>query len=241
MNRFRPYLRGFVLIALLIGLGYLVKVTGLYGLLDETWIDEQIRDKGLTGDVLFLAAGMMMTALGFPRQAVSFLGGYGFGFGEGTALALGSTVLGCTLAFYFARLVGRAYVLGLFSDRIRRLDYFLHDHPFSTALLLRLLPAGSNLVTNLAAGVSGVRALPFIAGSGLGFIPQTVIFALLGSGIHLDPVLRISAGIVLFLFSGMIGVILFQRYRKSLALDQELAGMIPAGPESGPAPGPGPS
>ncbi len=237
MSRIRPYLRGLVLIALLMGLGYLVKVTGLYGLLDETWIDEQIRDKGLAGDLLFLAAGMMMTALGFPRQAVSFLGGYGFGFGEGTALALGSTVLGCVLAFYVARLVGRAYVLGLFAGRVRRLDYFLHDHPFSTALLLRLLPAGSNLVTNLAAGVSGIRALPFITGSGLGFIPQTVIFALLGSGIHLDPGLRITTGIILFVFSGMIGITLFRRYRKSLALDQELAGMAPADP----APGPGPS
>jgi uncharacterized membrane protein YdjX (TVP38/TMEM64 family) len=102
---------------------------------------------------------------------------------------------------------------------------------------LRLLPVGSNLATNLAAGVSGVRALPFIAGSGLGFIPQTVIFALLGSGIHLDPGLRISTGIVLFLFSGMLGVTLFRRYRESLALDQEMAEVIPTDP----APGPGSS
>lgn len=237
MNRAKPYLRGVVLIALLIGLGYGVKVTGLYGLLDESWVDEQIRDKGLAGGLAFLAAGMIMTALGFPRQAISFLGGYGFGLGEGAALALGSTVLGCTLAFYCARWAGRATILGLFPGRIRRLDYLLHDHPFSTALLIRLLPLGSNLVTNLAAGVSGIRALPFIAGSGLGFIPQTLIFALLGSGIHLDPGLRISAGIVLFFISSMLGVALFRRYRKSLALDQELAEVIPADP----APGPGPS
>jgi hypothetical protein len=68
-----------------------------------------------------------------------------------------------------------------------------------------------------------------------------VIFALLGSGIHLDPVLRISTGVVLFLISGMLGVALFRRYRKSLALDQDMAGVIPAGPESGPVPGRGPS
>ncbi len=231
MNRFKPYLRGLVLIALLMGLGYLVKVTGLYGLLDETWIDEHIRNKGIAGDLLFLGAGMVMTAFGFPRQAVSFLAGYGFGFGEGTALALGATILGCATTYYFARLIGRDYVLGLFSERIARLDYFLHGHPFSTALLIRLLPAGSNLVTNLAAGVSGVRAVPFIAGSGLGFIPQTVIFALLGSGLHLDPGLRISVGVVLFLLSGMIGIALFRRYRKSLASDQEMPGVIPGEPE----------
>lgn len=236
MNRIRPYMRGLVLIALLMGLGYLAKVAGLDRLLDETWIDEQVRGQGLTGDFIFVAAGSIATAVGFPRQAVSFLGGYGFGFGEGTALSLTATASGCALTFCFARFLGRDYVLGLFSERIRRLDMFLHDHPFATALLVRLLPVGSNVVTNLVAGVTAVRAVPFFAGSALGFVPQTVIFALLGSGIHLDPGLRISAGIVLFLISGMLGVALFRRYRQSLALDREKAEGIPADPAAGPGP-----
>jgi uncharacterized membrane protein YdjX (TVP38/TMEM64 family) len=106
---------------------------------------------------------------------------------------------------------------------VRRLDDFLHDHPFSMALLIRLLPVGSNVVTNLAAGVSGIRAAPFVAGSVIGYVPQTVIFALLGSGIHLDPSLRIGASVVLFVVSGMLGVYLFRRYRTSRALDSDVA------------------
>ena len=234
MTAFKPYLRGLILIALLVALGYVVKVTGLYGLLDEAWIDQEIRDQGLAGELLFLGVGMAITAMGFPLQAVSFLGGYGFGFGQGVLLALGASLLGCMLAFFFARLLARSLVLGLFPVRIRRLDDFLRDHPFSMALLLRLLPVGSNLGTNLAVGVSGIRALPFFAGSVLGYIPQTVIFALLGSGIHIDPGLRISAGIALFIASGMLGVYLFRRYRKSRALDEELADAIPADSVPGP-------
>ncbi|MDX1483636.1 MAG: VTT domain-containing protein [Alphaproteobacteria bacterium] len=227
MTRLRPYLRGLVLIAVLVAFGLFLKKTGFYGLVDETWIDQQVRGKGITGEVLFVLAGMAMTAVGFPRQAISFLAGYGFGLGGGTALALAATVLGCMLTFSFARVTGRAYVLNLVSGRGRRIDAFLHDNPFSTALLIRLLPVGSNLVTNLAAGVSGVRALPFFAGSGLGFVPQTVIFALLGSGLHLDPALRISVAVILFLLCGALGIYLLRRYRRGLAMEAEIGDPIP--------------
>jgi len=228
MNRLKPYFKGLALIAMLVALGYAVKALGLHGMLNESWIDEQVRDQGLRGDALFLVAASIATAAGFPRQAVSFLAGYGFGLGVGMTLALGGTVLGCVLAFYVSRFLGREAIVALFPDRIRRLDAFLHDHPFSMALLVRLMPVGSNIVTNLAAGVSGVRALPFFAGSAIGYIPQTVIFALLGSGIHLDPILRLTTGVALFLISGALGIYLFRRYRANRALDAELADAVPA-------------
>jgi uncharacterized membrane protein YdjX (TVP38/TMEM64 family) len=223
MTALKPYLRGLALIASFAALGYLVKVTGLSGLFDEAWVDAEIRGRGLSGEVLYLAIGALLTAIGFPRQAVCFLGGYAFGFEFGTALALAASLGGCVLAFLYARLLGRSFVLSRFPDRIRRVDAFLHANPLSMTLLVRLLPVGSNVVTNLAAGVSGVRAMPFFAGSLLGYVPQTVIFTLLGSGIHFDPALRIAASVALFVVSGMLGVYLFRRYRKSGALDQDVA------------------
>ncbi|MBT3793552.1 MAG: TVP38/TMEM64 family protein [Rhodospirillales bacterium] len=213
MNALKPYLRGFVLIGAFVAFGFLVKATGLYGLLDEAWIDQTIRGQGLSGEFIFIGAGIVMAAIGFPRQAISFLGGYAFGFGLGTALALGAVVGGSVVALYCARFLGRDFILRRFPDRIARIDGFLHDNTFSTALLIRLLPAGSNLLTNLAAGVSGTKPVPFFAGSALGYIPQTVIFALLGSGIHLDPGLRIGASVGLFIISGMLGIYLYRRYR----------------------------
>lgn len=223
MSALKPYLRGLLLIAAFVALGYLVKETGLYDLLDERWIDREIRGRGFAGELLFLGLGAVLTAIGFPRQAVSFLGGYAFGFGQGTVLGLVAAGCGCVLAFAFARILGRELVRGRFGPRVRRLDEFLHEHPFSMALLIRLLPVGSNVVTNLGAGVSGIRAMPFFAGSIVGYVPQTVIFALLGSGIHLDPSLRIGASVVLFVVSSMLGVYLFRRYRTSRALDVDVA------------------
>jgi uncharacterized membrane protein YdjX (TVP38/TMEM64 family) len=68
-------------------------------------------------------------------------------------------------------------------------------------------------VTNLAAGVSSVAALPFIAGSAAGYVPQTVIFALVGTGVQVDPVLRIGLSVVLFVASAGLGLYLYRRVR----------------------------
>lgn len=223
MTALKPYLRGLVLIASFAAIGYLVKVTGLSGIFDEAWVDAEIRGRGVSGEALYLAVGIALTAIGFPRQAICFLGGYAFGFGLGTMLSLLASLGGCVLAFLYARLMGRAFVQQRFPERIRHIDDFLHANPLSMTLLVRLLPVGSNVVTNLAAGVSGVRALPFFVGSVIGYIPQTVIFALLGSGIHFDPAMRIAASVALFVVSGMLGVYLFRRYRKSRALDADVA------------------
>ena len=59
-----------------------------------------------------------------------------------------------------------------------------------------------------------IGAAPFFAGSALGYIPQTVVFALLGSGINLEPELRIGASVVLFALSAVLGVHLYRRYRQ---------------------------
>jgi uncharacterized membrane protein YdjX (TVP38/TMEM64 family) len=61
--------------------------------------------------------------------------------------------------------------------------------------------------------------MPFFTGSALGYIPQTLIFALIGSGINLDPTLRISVGVALFILSGVLGVYLYRRYRHGKTLD----------------------
>lgn len=206
-------LRGMVVIALLVLLGFLLK-SGLGGLLDADWIDAHVRGRGLAGEALFLAIAGLFTALGLPRQLVSFLGGYAFGFLAGSALALLASTLGCVTAFYFARTVGRRFVQARLPERWRKADAFLARNPFTTALLIRLLPAGSNLATSVAAGISSIGAAPFFAGSALGYIPQTVVFALLGSGINLEPELRIGASVVLFALSAVLGVHLYRRYRQ---------------------------
>lgn len=229
----RIVVRGLILIGSLVAFGYLLKVTQFGTAVNEAWIDSEIRGNGLSGELWFLAAGALFMAAGLPRQIISFLGGYAFGFVLGTALALLSSIGACVTAFYYARLIGRAPLKARFSKRIKKLDDFLHRHPFSMTLLIRLLPAGNNLITCLLAGVSSVPARAFFAGSALGYIPQTVVFALIGSGIHLDPMLRIGVGVLMFVVSGVLGVWLYRKYRHGKTLGAELERELTDAPARG--------
>lgn len=209
----RAILKGLLLIASLAALGFLAKHGHLADMLSERWIDTEVRGQGWHGDLIFLAVGALTTALGFPRQVIAFLGGYAFGFIAGTGLAAMAAVTGCVLAFFYARWLGRSLIQNRFPGRIRKVDAFLHEHPFSMAVVIRLLPVGSNVVTNLLAGVSSVRGLPFFAGSGVGYLPQTMVFALAGSGVNFNPALRLTLAGVLFVVSSLIGVWLYRRHR----------------------------
>ncbi len=218
----RVITKGVVLILAFAAAGLLLKQSDLGATLDAQWLDTHIRGEGMTGRVLFVALAGLLAGIGFPRQAISFAGGYTFGLVEGTALALCATIVGCMGAFGFARLMGRDLVARKFSDRVRRVDAFLGEHPFNMALLIRLLPAGSNLLTNLTAGVSSAPALPFIAGSALGFIPQTFIFALTGTGVGIDPAMRIGSSVGLFLISALLGIYLYRRFRHGQSAGEEI-------------------
>ncbi len=218
----RVILRGLLLLGTLVAFGYLLEVTQFGTAIDETWIDTEVRGRGLVGETLFVAAGTLFVAAGLPRQLIAFLGGYAFGFAQGGVLGLVTAVFGCVGAFYYARLLGRGVVRARFAGRIKKFDSFLHHNPFSMTLLVRLLPVGSNLATNLVAGVSSVRGLPFVFGSAIGYIPQTAVFALVGSGINLDPTFRIGLGVVLFVISSVLGVWLYRKYRHGKTLGKEL-------------------
>jgi uncharacterized membrane protein YdjX (TVP38/TMEM64 family) len=222
----RVFLKGLVLIVSFVGVAYLFEVTELSSLLDKGWIDREVRGHGISGELLFLGMGALATAVGVPRQAISFLAGYAFDVALGTLLGVLATVGGCVIAFSYARWFGRGLIAARFPDRVRRIDGFIHDNTFNMTVLMRLLPVGSNLITNLAAGVANVRALPFVLGSALGYIPQTLVFSLVGSGITLDPLFRIGLGVVLFLVSGVLGVYLFRKFRHGRHLDEKLEQVI---------------
>lgn len=208
----RVILKGLTLIVSLAMLGYLFHSSDLGGSINEAWIDARVRDNGLQGFLLFLMMGGLFTAIGLPRQIIAFLAGYAFGIALGTLFGALAALLGCILTFTYARFIGQELLQTRLRGRAERFDRFVQHHPFSMTLLLRLLPVGSNLVINLAAGISSIRAQPFFAGSFVGYLPQTLVFALVGSGVRVDPALNLSLAIALFLASGALGIWLYRRF-----------------------------
>lgn len=222
----RALLKGFLVLVTLVCAGFLIKFLQIDAGFSEAWIDSDVRNSGIKGEILFVLVGGAFAAIGLPRQIVSFLAGYAFGIVEGTVLGLIATSLGCVSTFFYARWLGRDFVKTKFERRIKRVDDFLHDNPFTMTLLIRFLPIGSNLVTNLAAGVSSASALAFISGSMLGYIPQTAIFAILGSGVHVDDKVMLAVGVFGFVLSGVLGVYLYRKYRHGKSIGRQIEQQI---------------
>lgn len=168
---------------------------------------------GWRGEWLFIALATLLIALGLPRQIPAFVAGYAFGPWFGTGLALIAQVIACGLDFIWARAVAREFCRRKFGSRLAWVDKQLTRHPFTAALMLRLMPVGNNLLLNLAAGLTSVRMAPFILASAIGFIPQTLVFALFGKGSMQNHMYLLLLGGATFLVSAFLGLFLLRKNR----------------------------
>lgn len=214
--------KGLAMLTLLAGVGFLLKITPMGSIFEQSTIDEIVKGQGARGHAIFIGAGVLLTAVGFSRQAVAFMAGYAFGFSFGVGISVLATTIGCSLTFFYARFFGYDAIVGRFPDKISQINCFISEHPFSMTLLIRFLPVGSNILTNLAAGVSSVSGPVFVIASAVGYIPQMVIFALLGSGVNLETWHNIFLSILLFILSGLIGIHLYRKYRRGRRLAEVL-------------------
>ena len=218
----RVILRGVLLLASLAALAWLAEWMVEAGMLSEHWMDAQVVGHGWQGYATFLGVAALATGLGLPRHVIAFLGGYVFGTAVGTGMALAATVLGCIACFAYVRAFGRSLVARHLPGRVKQFDELLGLHPFQMTMIVRLLPVGSNVLTNVLAGVSRVRPWPFIAGSTVGYLPQTLAFVLAGSGVAVDPAVQITLAAVLFVVSALLGIALYRRHRHGAALEADI-------------------
>ncbi|WP_147821116.1 TVP38/TMEM64 family protein [Salidesulfovibrio onnuriiensis] len=216
---FKSVFKGLLMLAVLGAAVYAARHFGLDDMLRNTkWFDEHVLGSGPMSILIYVGVVALLSALGLPRQLLAFLGGYAFGVVNGSILSSVGCGLGCWLAAGYARLFGREMISRRFGKRAEKIDAFLRSQPFNMALAIRLFPLGSNLITNLAAGMSSISLLPFVLGSTIGYIPQNVVFALFGGGLNAESgtgvVLSVGGSVVLFVAAGWLGMLTYRRYRK---------------------------
>ncbi len=161
--------------------------------------------RGPRGAMILVGGGALCCAVGMPRQVAAFVAGGLFGVWAGTGLALAAQMLGCAASFIWARCIVKVPKnWHPYADR-------LLQRPFLATLAIRLLPVGNNLLTNVMAGASPIRSGPFFAASMIGYLPQTIIFALLGQGMAIQQTVKIIVGLMLLIASLFCGRALLRR------------------------------
>lgn len=168
---------------------------------DKRLVSALLSEQSASGLMVIVISGALFTAIGGPRQIVALVLGYSLNWFYGTLLSTAIALLGATLCFYTARLLLRYSLKARFSRHLLKFNKLLRNNAVIKVCAVRLLPIGSNLMTNLIAGCSNVQFLPFLVGSGMGYLPQMLIFAMAGAGIGATDYYLFSLSIALFLIA----------------------------------------
>jgi uncharacterized membrane protein YdjX (TVP38/TMEM64 family) len=133
---------------------------------------------------LYIVIYAVAAALAFPGAAVvTVAGGLLFGTLVGGALAVLGSTLGATVLFLAVRYHLADALAARAGGFLGRLGPQLKRDGFSYLLALRLVPAFPFWLVNIAAGLSGMRLLPYLAATLIGVLPVTFVYASIGAGI----------------------------------------------------------
>ena len=190
---------------------------GDYGVSIQLYLNALI-PKTLTGALTFILLLTPALAIGLPRQIAALSAGFLFGAGFGVLLATISAIVGCLITLLLARKLLSNLVEQQYPEPLAKVSYFFSHHTFIKALIIRLVPAGSNFLTNVLAGTARTPISPFIFGSALGFIPQMTIFSLMGAGLQVNGQQQLMLSVVLLFMALLLSGYLYRKNIKRLPL-----------------------
>lgn len=157
-----------------------------------------------------------LSCIGMPRQVTAFTCGYFFEVAPAILYATLTVTFAAYLTYKVASLFQQSYIAIKYKKQLTKLHSFLSVNTFQKALIIRLLPVGSNFLTNILAGVANVPLKPYILGSCIGFIPQMAIFSLAGAGVKLADSTHVLSAIILFIIATILGYRLYRTRKAEL-------------------------
>lgn len=177
---------------------------------DSQWVADYVTQNGSRAVAELVLMGALFSCIAGPRQVLAFVFGYALGGVQGAIFATIAALLGCIILFYFSRFVFREQIKRRFAKKLARLESLIIHKTWLKALMIRLLPLGSNYITNLLAGTTCVSPWQFFVGSGIGFLPQMFIFSFAGAGVNLSDEHHLQVSVALFAIALAIGIYLYR-------------------------------
>lgn len=218
---------------------------------DVNAVIELIRSYGPWAAAISCAL-MILQSLAAPIPAflITFANAAIFGWALGAALSWSSAMLGAAICFGIARVLGRDAVAH-FATRgaLETVDQFFERYGKNTILVCRLLPFVSFDLVSYAAGLTGMGFWGFLAATGVGQLPATLVYSYVGGMLTGGTKAFVTALLIIFAL-GALGMLARQVYvnrrsdpatsgatgEQAVAAAAEPAGA--EGPAAGPAAGP---
>ncbi len=138
---------------------------------------------GIWAPVVFMGIqALQVIVFAIPGEFVQIAGGFLFGGWVGTLLSVAGILIGSTIAFFLARLLGRPFVAALFSaDQVERVERLLASPSARTIFfLLFLIPGIPKDILCYVAGASPISFWFFVGASTLGRLPGIAGSSIIG-------------------------------------------------------------
>ncbi len=140
------------------------------------------------GSVLaYVSLYAVVVGFSIPGSLVMTLsGGFLFGVIEGGAAAVTGVSLGSILMFLLAQTAVGDSLRGWIcrkSPLVHKLEMEVREHPFTSILTLRLIPAFPLWLVNLSAGFVRMKLLPYALATVIGVVPSTLLYSSVGAGL----------------------------------------------------------
>ncbi|MEE8441803.1 MAG: TVP38/TMEM64 family protein [Spirochaetia bacterium] len=149
-------------------------------------VQEWIAAYGAVAPLVYIGVQVFQVVIFIvPGEVIQVTGGYLFGIMAGTIYSLIGIALGSGIDFYLARLLGRAFVEGVFGDeQVARFDTFTSARgPQTGFFLLFVIPGIPKDVLVYVAGISTIRFPYFLIVTMSGRLPGIVGSAIIGDSV----------------------------------------------------------
>ncbi len=187
----RGYLKTAVVVLFLACVVALLNLSGIGEHLNVDALRAMVDGTGMWAPLVFFAVTAASIFIGAPRLIFCAAGGALFGFVEGFILSQLATIVGSLGPFLFARWAAREWVAAKLA-KFKAAQRYLQNPSILDVFLIRHLPIWGVFI-NMLLGSNGVRLRTFLAGSFLGFLPQGIVFTLVGSGIGEESTMMVAS------------------------------------------------
>jgi uncharacterized membrane protein YdjX (TVP38/TMEM64 family) len=166
--------------------------------------------------VSFLLMVLQSVAAPLPAFVITLANGLLFGAFWGAVLSWSSAMVGAALCFGIARVLGRPLVERLVGQRpLARADAFFERYGSHAVLIARLIPLISFDVVSYAAGLTRISLGRFLLATGIGQLPATIAYSVLGENLTTGSQLGLWAiGVIASLL--VLGLAVKHRVERSL-------------------------
>ncbi|HEY9094914.1 MAG TPA: VTT domain-containing protein [Hydrogenophaga sp.] len=199
-----------LLLALLLGLAFFSIHLGWWGpVTEDVLLQRLFAQHWAVAWPIFVLGSVVYTALGGPRQVLALSCGVLFGGLYGALIGTLLTGMGALLTMFAVQRLSLVWVRKRYAGKIALIKAVLAEDTWIWVCVIRLMPVGSNLVTNIAAALSDLRMRSVFFGSLPGYLPQMLIFSFAGAGFALHDGSKLWISLGLLVCSTALGMYLY--------------------------------